>query len=131
MTGFPLFVSILLMFDLWLILKGQMMITRVFILGIGFGHEHQTLKCLSSRLGSTLDSKRNYLTNFDRISFWDSDITQDPPTVEYEMVMKSDAGVKHWTELIVSALNNLDAHGADILSAEMGILFRQWMPRHG
>ena len=43
-------------------------------------------------------------TNSDRLSFWNANIIRDPPIVEYEAVMKSDAGVKHWTALIVSLM---------------------------
>ena len=33
---------------------------------------------------------------------WGSDIGANPPVIDYEAVMQSDAGVAEWTSLIVS-----------------------------
>lgn len=37
-----------------------------------------------------------------RITSWDATVAKNPPTVDYEAVMRSDDGVKEWTALIVS-----------------------------
>ena len=40
----------------------------------------------------------------ERHIYWGSEIREDPPIANYDEIMNSDEGVKHWTDLLVREL---------------------------
>ncbi|TQS35019.1 hypothetical protein Golomagni_04575 [Golovinomyces magnicellulatus] len=62
-----------------------------------------TWSWIKKNIPRELDQKQGLKSNSNPLILWDSDIENDLPSASYEDIMKSDLGVREWTNKIVSS----------------------------